>query len=167
MIHNQKQLTVAEKEIKALRDSIQSLEGSDSIMDRLQRSAWQSLLEDLRAEVWEFRSLQNKHFLTFDTINLSKAIMSIRIASGVTQKALAEAIGVKEQQIQRYEQQEYLTASFERIIQILKVLSCNITLTAELRLRSKHNFNLPANKTREQIEGASTTYRKKWMQTPA
>jgi HTH-type transcriptional regulator/antitoxin HigA len=128
MIHNKKQLAVALKSIAALQERLDTLKNSESTTDLLQVHAWKSRIEDLSTEVEEFNGLMEVSELEFSAENLQKAVISLRIASGMTQKQLADAIEVQEQQIQRYEQNHYQTASFERIIQILRVLSKHIQL---------------------------------------
>ena len=133
MILNQKQLTIAQKGVADLYEKIKSLQNSDSIEDLLQISAFESRIEDLEADINEFISLTEGFKLEFSEENLPKAVINLRIASGITQKQLADAIEIQEQQIQRYEQNHYQTASFERIIQILRVLSKSINLKIELK----------------------------------
>jgi len=45
-----------------------------------------------------------------------------RIAAGLTQGALAEQLGLKRQQVQRYEASEYATASLATIRQIAQTI---------------------------------------------
>ena len=47
--------------------------------------------------------------------DLPKALIRARIASGMTQEGLALRLGLKAQQVQRYEATEYESASFARI----------------------------------------------------
>jgi HTH-type transcriptional regulator / antitoxin HipB len=54
-------------------------------------------------------------------------LIKARIASGLTQKDLAEKIGVQEQQIQRYEANHYGSASFDRLRTIANALKVEIT----------------------------------------
>jgi len=51
-----------------------------------------------------------------------RALLRARIAKGLAQKQLAERIGLKEQQVQRYEASEYTTASWDRIKRIIRAL---------------------------------------------
>ncbi|MDR0395188.1 MAG: helix-turn-helix domain-containing protein [Tannerella sp.] len=140
MIHNKKQLTQAEKTIEELRKKIAGL-GTvlPESLELLQKVAWEKRMNDLDKEIAEFNFLKQQSVLTFSSENLEKLIMSLRIAAGFTQKKLAEAIEVKEQQIQRYEQTQYLTASFDRIIQILKKLSEDFELKIFLKKNVRRN----------------------------
>ena len=55
-----------------------------------------------------------------------------RIAAGLTQEDLAGRLGVKPQQIQRYEASDYQTASFARLLEIARVLNLRVRDAAEL-----------------------------------
>jgi transcriptional regulator with XRE-family HTH domain len=51
-----------------------------------------------------------------------KKLVRARIASGLTQEALAQKLGLKRQQIQRYEATEYASASLATIRQIAQAI---------------------------------------------
>jgi transcriptional regulator with XRE-family HTH domain len=55
------------------------------------------------------------------------ALIKARIAKGMTQKQLAEKIGVREQQIQRYESSHYGSASFDRVTEISEALEISFS----------------------------------------
>src|SRR3546814_3797046 len=50
------------------------------------------------------------------------------IASGLTQRALADKLGVKEQQIQRYEQEGYRAANLVRLAEILEAIAVSVEI---------------------------------------
>ena len=64
---------------------------------------------------------------------MNKAIISFRIASDISQKKLAAEMFIQEQQIQRYEQSDYLSASFERILQLLEALEIRMILRKDFK----------------------------------
>ena len=137
MILNKKQLSAAQKEVEILIEKIKSLGASNEIRDKMQVYAWKCRVEDLEEEINEFKFLKDATILEFSKDNLLKIVMSLRVASGMTQKELAEEIMVQEQQIQRYEQDDYRKASFERIVQILQELSRDIQVKIELKKAKK------------------------------
>lgn len=59
-------------------------------------------------------------------------LVAARIARGMTQKDLAEFMGLKMQQIQAYEADRYQSAGLSRIAWVAKALGIKIPLTAEL-----------------------------------
>jgi len=52
----------------------------------------------------------------------AKALIRARIAAGMTQEGLARRLGVKPQQVQRYEATDYESASFARILKVVEAL---------------------------------------------
>ena len=53
-------------------------------------------------------------------------MIQARIAAGLSQRALARRLGLKEQQIQKYETERYATASFRRLSQVAQALKLRI-----------------------------------------
>ena len=53
---------------------------------------------------------------------LSRVIIRARIVSGLSQNELAERLGLKEQQIQRYEATDYASASLSRLIEVSRAV---------------------------------------------
>lgn len=154
MIKNQKQVAIVKKEITDLEDLVAdmdkiSTEQKLDLRQQLQQNIFKSRIEELNSEINEYESLTSKelHVLEINTKDLQKAIVSFRIASGLTQKDIADKLEIQEQQIQRYEQNDYLTASFERIIQILQTLEVEVILKKEFSRETKtidfSKFNIP------------------------
>jgi len=156
MIKNQKQATVVRKEVDDLRALILEMDEVSAnqkldLKQQLQYNVWMGRIEDLKNEIDEYETLtsQSLTVLEIDSANLEKAIVSFRISSGMTQSDLADKLEIQEQQIQRYEQNDYLTASFERVIQILKALQVEVILRKEFEKQTKvidiNKFRLPQN----------------------
>lgn len=64
---------------------------------------------------------------------LATVLVKARIARRWTQRQLAEALGIAEQQVQRYEATEYRSASLARICDVAAALDVTVTERAELR----------------------------------
>jgi len=62
------------------------------------------------------------------------ALIRARIARGLTQRELAERVGLAEQAIQRYEASDYAGVSFARLVEIAEAL--NLTVHDDVRLAS-------------------------------
>jgi len=134
MIKNARQYRITVAQIKKFRQAIAELKkapasGTHPMLVKAQREALESQLADLSAEAAEYESLSsgNQRKLQLASLEeLPRAIIRARIARGLTQKQLAREVGLKEQQIQRYEASEYAKASFERIKQITDALKIRI-----------------------------------------
>jgi ribosome-binding protein aMBF1 (putative translation factor) len=92
---------------------------------RAQKETVASELELLRGEIKKYEKLRRKKVvaprLKFIS-ELPETLVKARIASGLTQAALAKKLGLKPQQIQRYEATNYAQASLARIQQIARVI---------------------------------------------
>ncbi|MEK7834076.1 MAG: helix-turn-helix transcriptional regulator [Acidobacteriota bacterium] len=90
-----------------------------------QKESVASELEVLRQEIGKYENLRRKKSglksLKFIS-NLPETLVKARIAAGLTQSALAKKLGLKPQQIQRYEATDYAQASLARIQQIASVI---------------------------------------------
>jgi ribosome-binding protein aMBF1 (putative translation factor) len=98
-----------------------------------------SQLEDLRSEIQEYETLRSgkRRMIALDSIEeLPKTLIQARIAAGLSQEELAAKLGLKPQQIQRYEATNYQSASLERVNEIVRVLGVKLRHSAELRLVS-------------------------------
>jgi ribosome-binding protein aMBF1 (putative translation factor) len=95
---------------------------------RIQRDALASQLETLREELAEYEALrgENRRMLDLRVVEeIPRRLIEARIAAGLSQRELAERLGLKEQQVQRYEATEYASASLARLIAIARALEAS------------------------------------------
>lgn len=150
IIRNKKQYTVVQKQLQNLLEDIKDTEqvlkqNPEEIQLKLQLSTFKKGAKKLQHIMNEYKRLTSDQLtsLTFDSLkdDMNKAIISFRIASGISQKELAKEMYIQEQQIQRYEQNDYLSASFERILQLLEVLEVQIVLKKDFHKQVKEYFS--------------------------
>ncbi len=85
----------------------------------------------LREEVEEYEKLKRGQFDSFVNLSgLGRTLIALRIYKGMTQKDLAEKLGVLEPQVSRDERNEYHGASIEKIQKVLNAL--NVTIKSEI-----------------------------------
>ena len=85
-----------------------------------------SQLSDLEAELREYEAVREGRFemeALSVVVDLPELLIKARIAQGLTQRDLADRLGLKEQQIQRYEATDYATAKWSRIREVAGALS--------------------------------------------
>lgn len=134
MIKNERQYRISQNQVRHFRTALQDLGvelGSepDSGMLRLEHDAVQSQLESLERELSEYRTLVDLQpaVITLESFGeLPEGLIKARIASGFSQRQLAERVGLKEQQIQRYEATDYASASFSRMQEIAQALGLRV-----------------------------------------
>jgi ribosome-binding protein aMBF1 (putative translation factor) len=134
MIKNERQYRISKAQVAKFREALAALTRTrlgrvHPALVKAQREAVESQLEDLLAEVREYEGIgagrpRAMQLRSLDQI--PEALIRARIAKGLTQKQLAERIGLKEQQIQRYEATDYATASFDRIRQVIRALDLRV-----------------------------------------
>ena len=99
-----------------------------------QVDAVSSQLADLEAELREYEAIREGRF-EVDVLrvvaDLPDLLIKARIAQGLTQRDLADRLGLKEQQIQRYEATDYATAKWSRIREVAGALSMGGSSSAQ------------------------------------
>jgi transcriptional regulator with XRE-family HTH domain/Zn-dependent peptidase ImmA (M78 family) len=135
MITNERQYKITRSEADRFRKSIREIARAparDDVHPRIlqaEREAMESQLADLQAELAEYEHLKSAD-LSVITINsfdeLADGLIKARIAGGLSQRALAHRLGIKEQQIQRYEAERYASASYQRLREVGDALGVRI-----------------------------------------
>lgn len=132
MIKNERQYRITKNQVDRFSRTLDHLrqqpaEAKDvhPLIAKAQKDALQSQLADLKKQLQEYEALKAGHF-DLSALNavaeLPTVLIKARIAQGLRQKDLAERLGLKEQQIQRYEATDYATASLTRIKEVANVL---------------------------------------------
>ena len=132
MIKNERQYRITKAQAAKLEAALESFSaqsaGDGKTHPRLikaQADALRSQLESLRGELREYEEMKTGEIpppdLSYITV-VPQDLIHARIASGLSQKELAERLGMPEQQIQRYEATEYESVSLARIMEIAKAL---------------------------------------------
>jgi len=134
MIKNNKQLALTKKRVEEFSDAISKLQTEEPkfspLLAKAQIDALASQRGELVEQAEEYELLLAGNLAMFDVNSISdlpKALIMSRISMGLTQKDLAERLGMKEQQIQRYENTEYGSTSFKTLVSIVKALDLKIT----------------------------------------
>ncbi|HKY03256.1 MAG TPA: helix-turn-helix transcriptional regulator, partial [Blastocatellia bacterium] len=140
MIKNERQYRITKAQAAKLDDALRSLSaqpaGDRKTHPRLvkaQLDAMQSQLESLQSELREYEDLKNGQAAPPDLGYIAlvpQDLIRARIASGLSQKELAERLGMPEQQLQRYEALEYESVSFARILEIAEALQLAMPVPA-------------------------------------
>jgi ribosome-binding protein aMBF1 (putative translation factor) len=141
MIKNEKQYRITKAQIRRFQDAVAEVAGQArpaNVSARLweaQRAAAQSQMEELAEQVEAYERLnagRSKGVVLEGVEDLPKALIRARIAAGMTQESLARRLGVKPQQVQRYEATEYGSASFARILKVVQALGLSMPKAARL-----------------------------------
>jgi ribosome-binding protein aMBF1 (putative translation factor) len=144
VIKNERQFRITKAHAEKFERAIEEVSAAPKrdlhpALRKAQIDGLQSQLEDLKRELREYEALRSgkRRTIALDSIEeLSTTLIQARIAAGLSQEELAAKLGLKPQQIQRYEATNYRSASLERVNQIVRVLGIKLRHPAELRLLS-------------------------------
>jgi Zn-dependent peptidase ImmA (M78 family)/ribosome-binding protein aMBF1 (putative translation factor) len=149
MIKNEWQYRTTKTQVERFQEALQKLNNSEIAKQihpsllKAEKDAIESQVSNLQKELEEYENLrQSKRppLIELRSVDeLPRALIKARISLGLSQRDLAERIGVKEQQVQRWEATEYSTASLARVKELVEVLH-DIIVTDKIQLP---NENVP------------------------
>ncbi|NUP01460.1 MAG: helix-turn-helix transcriptional regulator, partial [Nonomuraea sp.] len=165
MIRNERQYHTTMRKRQMLAEALEELSRSSGLpsvswdtpdqVDReafiveLQQASLVGQLADLDAELQEYRQLQTGEILASRVTSLDDlpdALVRARIAAGLSQRDLAARLGMKEQQVQRYEADRYASASLTRLRTVMEAL--DVQLEGDIRLPATET---PSNQLRRRL----------------
>lgn len=143
MICSDKQYIVSSNELTKLKDALVATEeqvGGEHWVRELEIEGLKSQISDLEAEISHYDLLKAGD-ITFAKTHSLDALPSIliqaRIAAGLSQTALAQELGLKPQQVQRYEATNYMGASLARLIEVSKILNVHTAGIFEIEAKQQ------------------------------
>lgn len=135
MIKNERQYRITKSQADKFENAIRELESArpdprlHAKLRQAQIDALRSQWTELREELDEYDALRSgkRRVLELRSFeDLPRALIQARIASGMSQEDLAGRLGLKPQQIQRYEATDYLGASLSRVSQVVEKLGLQV-----------------------------------------
>jgi len=147
VILNERQLRTSQKRLRETESNSGQLRSGAGELEADDRRAAMASLEafatQLRHEIAEYDALRSgaTPMLSISTLDeLPLALIRARIAQQLTQAQLADRLGMKEQQLQRYEMQRYSGASLERLGEVATALGLNIEGSATVKSPPTEHF---------------------------
>lgn len=141
MIKNERQYKITRAKTDEIRVVLSELEAAplpDDLspeMREMQVEALKGTLGDFEAELADFDALHDATLIEATGIGeFPTALIRARIARGLTQRELADRVGIAEQSIQRYEAGDYAGVSFDRLVKVAEALE--VTVHYDVRLAS-------------------------------
>src|SRR6218665_2897861 len=87
--------------------------GVDPVLARAQLASYEHQLKEVTKLILEYEAIKagvERQFRVSNVREIGRRLISARVSKGWTQRQLAEELGLKEQQIQRYEREKYENA---------------------------------------------------------
>jgi ribosome-binding protein aMBF1 (putative translation factor) len=132
MIKNAREFRISRAQVRRFEEAAAQLsarkkskKGVHPVLVKAQRKAIESQLQSLRKELADYDEIRRHGHKGIDVRQIEdvpSVLIKARIAAGLTQRELAKRLGIKEQQIQRYEATQYSSASFARILEVARAL---------------------------------------------
>jgi len=136
MIKNERQYRITNAQVVKLERALDLLtkgltggEHMHPLLQKAQEDALRSQVADLHAQLREYDALRSRKRTVLELASfeeLPRALIQARIAAGISQRELGERLGLKEQQIQRYEATEYASASLARVTEVVRALGIKV-----------------------------------------
>jgi ribosome-binding protein aMBF1 (putative translation factor) len=135
MIKNERQYRITKSQMGKFEQALADMEhvglpeGVHPLLYKTQVEAMRSQRDSLRQELAEYEALRDGGMRTFPPGSfdeLPRTLIKARIAAGLSQRELAERLGLKEQQVQKYEATEYTSASLARIRAVIRALGVTV-----------------------------------------
>lgn len=129
MIYSDKQYSISSGELNKLKDALAATvdeQREDAWLQEIEVNGLKSQIAEIEAEIAHYDLLKAGE-ITFAKSHSLDALPNIlvqaRIATGMSQSELARELGLKPQQVQRYEATNYMGASLSRLIEVSKILN--------------------------------------------
>lgn len=136
MIQNEKQYKITKKRIVETEDAILKVHSSGK--RDLKRQAYlnslTSLQNQMKTEIRDFEKLQKNGISLKRKIaiaNFPDILIQYKISKKLSQKDFSAILGIKEQQLQRYEAEQYASVSFKRLLSFVEKTKLNIFIAVE------------------------------------
>ena len=133
MIFSERQYSVSKDQAAKLRVALERVLADTKKHERLRKieaKALESQIAEIDREIADYDLLKSGSVAfveSYALADLPRVLIQARIAQGLSQTELAERLGMKPQQIQRYEATEYTSASLARLIEIANILQVRVS----------------------------------------
>ncbi len=133
MIKNEKQYKISKKLLIEVVEEINKVktEKDQNIKRRLVAGSLTDFKEDIEEEIRDYEKLKNSKSTVLKERNiqdLPSLIIEYKIANHLTHKEFAKILGLKEQQLQRYESESFKTVSFQNLMKFLNLLQLDLKI---------------------------------------
>ena len=133
MITNERQYRITRRWLERFEQARSGIDADEGKLHPRARQAlhdqYDSQIEELRAQLAEYEALRRGEVgvLEINSLReLPEALIRARAAVGMSQEALAQRLGLKKQQLQRYEATRYAGVSLERLQAVADALGVTI-----------------------------------------
>lgn len=170
MIKNQKQAGITKIKLAELSEAKKELESRkakcEPIEYELAENSINGLIEDLENQIKTYEALVNGNFHCLKPKNIEdipNIIIAARLSQKISQKELAEILGIQEQQVQRYEASDFESASWIRIVEFANALNLQLFFEKIIIINTETSediFEYPKGYSKQDISLAEEKFKK-------
>jgi len=170
MIKNQKQAGINKSKLAELNTAKEELKSRkakyDPIEYELAENSFNGLIEDLENQIQTYEALVGGNFHCLKPKNIEdipNILIAARLSQKISQKELAEILGIQEQQVQRYEASDFESASWIRIVEFASALNLQLFFEKIIIIntaKSEDIFEYPEGYSSEDIRQAELKIKK-------
>lgn len=134
MIKNEKQYKISKRKLKELNVQIGKVENDLSqnpLRNQLILTSLNNARKEIETQIRQYESLRlkkNPVLKERQIADLPSVITEYKIAAGLTQKQLSHILGLKEQQLQRYEATGFKSVTFKNLLRFFDRIGLEITI---------------------------------------
>ena len=134
MIKNEKQYKISKKYLGSIHADIKKIEENTTRDLKLKEIILAPLYHnknEVERELMTYEDLKkNKRYVLKERMigDLPLLLIEYKIMMGFTQKAFAEKLGLKEQQLQRYEAEDFKSVSFKNLLKFIHMVGLEVKI---------------------------------------
>jgi ribosome-binding protein aMBF1 (putative translation factor) len=153
MVKNEKQYKITQRKLRELNEQIASTvndKNKNPLRNQLIIATLNSNKKELEHELFTYESLKkSKRGILKERLisELPSMITEFKIMSGLTQKELAEQLGLKEQQLQRYEADNFKRVTFKNLLRFFDLIGLEIRIKETRMSRTNQRQSRKKNPT--------------------
>jgi predicted XRE-type DNA-binding protein len=143
MIKNEKQYKISKRKFNELNEQIDKIKKNiekNPLRNKLILASLNSSKNEIENDILLYESLKKskegilkERFIS----ELPSVITEYKIVSGLTQKQFSEMLGLKEQQLQRYEKESFKGVTFKNLLKFLDLIGLEIKIKETRMTRSR------------------------------
>lgn len=142
MIKNEKQYNITRKKLHEFEEGISRLKNGREQLPPKEEMLLVSMLvmqKQLQDEIAQYelvKSLTSAVLAERSIDDLPILLIEYKIQSGMTQKEFSQKVGMKEQQLQRYEAENFNSISFRNLLKIIHAIGLEVTVKGTIRQKN-------------------------------
>jgi HTH-type transcriptional regulator/antitoxin HigA len=145
MIKNEKQYKISKKLLNDINENIANLKKDTTqhpLKIKLLLASALNMQKEVEQDILLYETLKtNKVAILKERLfsDLPSLLIEFKIKSGLTQKEFAAQLGIKEQQLQRYEADNFKSVTFKNLLRFLEAIGLEIIIKETRMTRTNKN----------------------------